>query len=88
VALRAALALIGLMLILGAATQVVDPVIASDVTVDCDQAQLDEAVTPVAFRIAEPTRSTTIAVYDREHSIGRIAIYAPFRPPRATATAT
>ena len=79
------MALIGLALMFGAATQVVDPPAAGDVIAE----QLDEAVVPaVVLGIAEPTRTTTIAVYRREPSIGRIASYAPFRPPRAPAIAS
>jgi len=84
---RLVIALFGLALIVGAMTQVVDPPPSPDSVCDVDAPQLDDVIPTVTTIVTvEPLRNVTTAVWHRETPIGRLAIFAPFRPPRANAT--
>ncbi len=84
--LRVVTALIGLALVFGAMTQVVAPAPAATVS-DCDAPSREDALPPQSELVApEPVRLVITAVWDREVLTGRLAIFAPFRPPRSSAT--
>lgn len=86
---RLVIALIGLALLVGAMTQVVNPPPAPSAVADCDAPQLDDVTIACAMSvIEEPERQLVTAVWHREIPIGRLAIFAPFRPPQQVATSS